>query len=95
MSTTTSREPVLITMGLYGPMKTLGSMKEAASAAFTSSTRLVRVKCGAVFTVSGSVSISLAIEIMASMNRSSSRLPSVSVGSIIMAPRTISGKLTV
>ena len=41
------------------------------------------------------VSISFAIEIIASMNRSSSCLPSVSVGSIISAPCTISGKLTV
>src|SRR5262245_1570524 len=64
-------------------------------AAVTSSTRLVRVPCGAFLTICGSVSISLAIEIMASMNWSSSCLPSVSVGSIISAPWTISGKLTV
>ena len=41
------------------------------------------------------LSTSFAIEIIASTNRSSSRLLSVSVGSIISAPRTISGKLTV
>ncbi len=43
----------------------------------------------------GILSTSLAIEIIALTNRSSSRLLSVSVGSIISAPRTISGKLTV
>src|SRR5579871_2103624 len=64
-------------------------------AAVTSSTRLVRVRCGAFKTSSGFSSTSLAIEMSASTNRSSSLLPSVSVGSIIMAPRTIRGKLTV
>src|SRR5690242_10138845 len=51
-------------------------------AAETSSTRLVRVLWGAVRTSSGSLSTSRAIEIKASAKRSSSRLPSVSVGSI-------------
>src|SRR5581483_4531466 len=64
-------------------------------AAVTSSTRLIRVPCGAVLTSSGSDSTSSAIEIIASINWSSSSLLSVSVGSIIIAPRTISGKLTV
>src|SRR5690242_1306814 len=64
-------------------------------AAVTSSTRLVRVLCGAWSTSCGSVSTSLAMEIMASIKLSNSSLPSVSVGSIMSAPRTISGKLTV
>src|SRR3954469_5799117 len=51
-------------------------------AAITSSTRLVLVPCGAFLMSCGSVSTSLAIEIIASMNWSISRLPSVSVGSI-------------
>ena len=55
-------------------------------AAPTSSTLLVRVRCGAVFTSCGSVSASLAIEIMERMNTSISCLLSVSVGSIIRAP---------
>src|SRR5579871_3425129 len=64
-------------------------------AAVTSSTRLVRVVCGACSTSCGSVSTSFAMDAMASMNWSSSSLPSVSVGSIMSAPCTISGKLTV
>src|SRR5437016_4714684 len=64
-------------------------------AAVTSSTRLVRVLCGALRTISGSVSTSCAIEIMASAKRSSSSLLSVSVGSIISAPSTMRGRLTV
>src|SRR5712692_5295357 len=55
-------------------------------AAVTSSTRLVRVLCGALRTISGSVSTSWAIEIMASAKWSSSSLLSVSVGSIMSAP---------
>src|SRR5262245_30865660 len=64
-------------------------------AAVTSSTLLVRVVCGAVFTSCGSDSTSFAIEIIALMKVSSSCLLSVSVGSIIRAPCTMSGKLTV
>src|ERR1035441_2432381 len=56
--------------------------KTGLRAAVTSSTRLVRVWYGAFFTICGSVSISCAMEIMASMKLSSSTLPSVSVGSI-------------
>src|SRR3954463_14319639 len=64
-------------------------------AAVTSSTRLVRVVCGAPVSFSGSSSTSFAIEIMASMNKSNSCFDSVSVGSIMSAPCTINGKLTV
>ncbi len=37
VSTRITRDPVLITIGLYGPMKTFGSIKASARAAFTSS----------------------------------------------------------
>ena len=64
-------------------------------AAVTSSRREMRVECGADFTSSGVSSASRAIERIASMNRSSSSSDSLSVGSIISAPFTINGKLTV
>ena len=44
MSTTIIRDPVLIAIGLYGPMKTFGSMKASARAAFTSSVLTLGMK---------------------------------------------------
>src|SRR4029077_7134 len=64
-------------------------------AAPTSSKRPTRVECGAVFTKSGCVADSSAIEFIASMKRSHSSLDSDSVGSIIMAPGTMSGNAVV
>ena len=64
-------------------------------AACTSSMRETRVEWGADFTSSGVSSTSLAMERMAAINRSSSYTDSLSVGSIINAPWTIIGKLTV
>src|ERR1700728_207176 len=64
-------------------------------AAATSSRRPMRVECGAVFTNSGFVSASAAIERIASIKKSHSSLDSDSVGSIIMAPGTISGNAVV
>src|ERR1700752_1904036 len=64
-------------------------------AAATSSRRPTRVECGAVFTRLGSSSVSAAIERIASMNKSHSSLDSDSVGSIIIAPGTISGNAVV
>src|ERR1700691_2341969 len=64
-------------------------------AAATSSRRPTRVECGAVFTRSGVASASAAIERIAAMNRSPSCFDSDSVGSIIKAPGTISGKAVV
>ena len=64
-------------------------------AARTSSRREMRVVCGAFRTVSGASSHSLAIDFIASMNRSNSSFDSLSVGSIIIAPGTISGNETV
>ena len=61
-------------------------------AAAASSNRLRRVVSGALFSFSGSVSASAAMAIIASMKRSSSAIPSLSVGSIMSAPCTISGK---
>src|SRR5207302_5783133 len=61
-------------------------------AAVASSRRLIRVVWGALKTNWGSSSISCAIERNASMNASSSSLPALSVGSIIMAPGTMRGK---
>src|SRR5207249_2191698 len=55
-------------------------------AAITSSRRVTRVECGAVFTFSGSATHSSAMSRIAAMNRSNSSLLSVSVGSIIIAP---------
>src|SRR5579872_720096 len=60
-------------------------------AAVVSSMRETRVLCGALNTTSGVSSTSFAIDFMASMKRSSSSLDSLSVGSIISAPGTISG----
>src|ERR1700691_132835 len=64
-------------------------------AAATSSRRPTRVEWGAVFTRSGVASASAAMERIASMNRSHSCFDSDSVGSIIMAPGTMSGKAVV
>src|SRR6267142_1766304 len=64
-------------------------------AAPTSSRRPTRVECGAVFTNSGFVAASSAIERMASMKKSHSCRDSDSVGSIIMAPGTINGNAVV
>src|SRR3984893_14330162 len=64
-------------------------------AAAVSSRREMRVLCGASSTNCGSSSTSSAIDFMASMNRSSSSLGSLSVGSIISAPGTISGNAVV
>src|SRR5204863_6924916 len=64
-------------------------------AAPTSSRRRTRVVCGAVFTISGFVAASSAMAFMASMKRSHSSLDSDSVGSIIIAPATISGNAVV
>src|SRR6185312_15291930 len=64
-------------------------------AAAVSSRRETRVECGAVLTSSGSPSTSWAIERIASRNKSSSSFDSLSVGSIIMAPGTISGNAVV
>src|SRR5207245_2614803 len=64
-------------------------------AAPTSSRRPTRVECGAVFTKSGCVAASSAIERMASIKRSHSSLDSDSVGSIIIAPGTMSGNAVV
>jgi len=64
-------------------------------AAATSSTRLVRVECGACFTSSGSVSTSLADRDHGVDELIQLQLAFVSVGSIISAPCTIMGKLTV
>ncbi len=64
-------------------------------AAPTSSSRPTRVECGAVFTSSGSLAASSAMERMASMNRSHSSFDSDSVGSIISAPGTIKGNAVV
>src|ERR1051326_1852340 len=55
-------------------------------AAVVSSTRLAPVGGGAPLSLWGSVSTSFAIEIMASINWSSSSFLSVSVGSIMSAP---------
>src|SRR5437867_4265670 len=86
----TSRQSAALLELLAGFQRRMGRR-----AAVTSSTLLVRVECGAVLTSCGSDSTSLAIEIIALINRSSSCLLSVSVGSIMRAPRTIRGKLTV
>ena len=75
--------------------ETGASEGSALRAAWTSSSRDTRVECGAVFTTSGLSSTSFAIERIALINRSSSSRDSLSVGSIISAPCTISGKLTV
>ncbi len=64
-------------------------------AAATSSRRLMRVECGAVFTRLGVASASTAMERIASMNKSHSCFDSDSVGSIIIAPGTMSGKAVV
>src|SRR5215831_21316507 len=64
-------------------------------AAAVSSSLDTRVECGAACTICGSSSTSSAIDFMASMNRSISSFDSLSVGSIIMAPGTISGKAVV
>src|SRR5580765_7057373 len=64
-------------------------------AAAVSSRRLTRVECGASRTVCGSSSTSSAIDFIASTKRSISSLDSLSVGSIISAPGTISGKAVV
>src|SRR5262249_49347122 len=61
-------------------------------AAAASSSLPMRVLCGADLTSSGSASASRAIDFIASMNRSSSSRPSLSVGSIIIAPGATSGK---
>ena len=64
-------------------------------AAATSSSREMRVLYGASAMISGFSSASCAIAFIASMNWSSSSFDSLSVGSIISAPCTTSGKLTV
>jgi hypothetical protein len=64
-------------------------------AAAVSSSRETRVECGASSTVCGSSSTSSAIDFMASMNKSISSIDSLSVGSIISAPGTISGNAVV
>src|SRR5262249_37216182 len=64
-------------------------------AAVVSSRRPTRVECGAVFTSSGVVAASSAIERIASTNRSHSCFDSDSVGSIIIAPGTMSGNAVV
>src|ERR1700680_910363 len=64
-------------------------------AAVTSSRRPTRVECGAVFTKSGCVAASSAIDFIASMKRSDSSLDSDSVGSIILAAGTMSGDAVV
>src|SRR5262245_27926436 len=61
-------------------------------AAAASSSLPIRVVWGADLTSSGSASASRAIDFMASMNKSSSSRPSLSVGSIIIAPGATSGK---
>src|SRR3990172_5944116 len=63
--------------------------------ASASSSRLTTVVCGAFFTISGLVSASFAIAIIASQNESMVSFGSVSVGSIIMASSTMRGKFTV
>src|SRR6187431_1544222 len=67
--------------GTGGFQRTIG-----LRAAVTSSTRAMRVRCGAFVTNSGFSSTSFAMDFIASMNRSSSAFGSVSVGSIIRAP---------
>src|SRR5437588_1736751 len=64
-------------------------------AAAVSSSRQSRVECGASSTIWVSSSTSCAIDFIASMNKSSSALSSLSVGSIISAPGTISGNAVV
>src|SRR5215813_12500651 len=64
-------------------------------AAAVSSNRETRVVCGAVLTSSGSSSASSAIDFIASTNKLNSSRDSLSVGSIINAPCTTSGKETV
>src|ERR1035438_10348444 len=64
-------------------------------AAAVSSNRDTRVVCGASSTVCGSSSTSSAIDFIASINRSISSLDSLSVGSIMSSPGTISGNAVV
>ena len=61
----------------------------------TSSRRFTGALCGAVFSNSGFSRASPAIAIIASTNASNVSLLSVSVGSIIKASATMSGKYTV
>src|SRR5207244_11292486 len=61
--------------------------------AVVSSTRLVRVVWGAVFTSCGSISASLARAIRAAMNWSSSRVLSGTGGRMLGAPRAPVGSL--
>ena len=69
--------------------------RRASCAAAVSSSRETRVECGASSTICGSSSTSSAIDFMASMNKSISSIDSLSVGSIISAPGTISGNAVV
>lgn len=64
-------------------------------AAAVSSNRETRVECGASSAICGSSFTSSAIDFIASMNKSISSLDSLSVGSIIRAPGTISGNAVV
>src|SRR2546427_408816 len=64
-------------------------------AAVTSSSRARGALCGAAFTDAGSLSTRSAIRFIAAANASSVSRGSVSVGSIISASGTISGKYTV
>src|SRR5215468_569921 len=68
------------------------SESTSSRAAFTSSSRLTGARCGAPLTRAGSLCASCAILFIASMKASSVGLDSVSVGSIIKASGTISGK---
>src|SRR5262249_41409645 len=70
----------------------LGARSTGLRAAAASSKRRRGARCGAVRTFSGSVSASRATAIIASTNASIDSLLSDSVGSIISAPGTTSGK---
>ena len=81
------RQPACPAAAVASPLSPRPPAQHRLAGRRTSSTRLVRVECGALEHQSPDPPRPpRAIEIMASMNRSSSRLLSVSVGSIIIAP---------
>src|ERR1051326_5897201 len=75
--------------GAYPPLFQRSTGFRAARA---SSRRRTGVVCGALRTSSGRSSLSRAMAIIASQNASSSSFGSLSVGSIINAPETMSGR---
>src|SRR5579875_3346632 len=79
------------------PLSAAGAFQRSTGflAAVVSSSREMRVECGALLTSSGFSSTSRATCRIASTNKSSSSRDSLSVGSIINAPGTISGNDTV